>query len=428
MYKIGIFGGTFDPFTVAHLEIVKQALKQGLVDYVYICPTIVTWHRPGYEPWLDDESKVKVIKALLEAGHPGQCGIWCNDLNIRRMCSGSKFLEDKYVKEHRFVDTLLAIKSAYSADTAFYPIMGSDEYENFRSWYAYDSILKLSAGLIVATDESGNGRSGRPVAAYDGDPLFRDKVAALPIEGRFRNVSASELRKQFQSYENYIGVTTAGMKDPEAAKLLLHTPIFDVVRGEETESGLKPVLVKAPDWVSVVVEDSSRGKVLVETQFRYGARRDVREFPCGMVEPGEDPLDAALRELREETGIKVLDRSAVAKLGDVSPNPAFMTNTMHYFYVDVGRAKFVQTDQKLDAHEKLTYEWVDRDGFMAEIVTSAMNRGSAVPAMALAAVHLYGARQTGMVCMDEITREFDDASVESENSDAEEELICQGEN
>jgi ADP-ribose pyrophosphatase len=44
------------------------------------------------------------------------------------------------------------------------------------------------------------------------------------------------------------------------------------------------------------------GTVLLERQFRYPLDRAFIEFPAGKIDPGEDPLDCAKRELREETG------------------------------------------------------------------------------------------------------------------------------
>ncbi|WP_426190902.1 NUDIX domain-containing protein [Massilia sp. DWR3-1-1] len=44
------------------------------------------------------------------------------------------------------------------------------------------------------------------------------------------------------------------------------------------------------------------GSVLLERQFRYPNARIFTEFPAGKIDPGEDPLACAKRELEEETG------------------------------------------------------------------------------------------------------------------------------
>jgi ADP-ribose pyrophosphatase len=45
-----------------------------------------------------------------------------------------------------------------------------------------------------------------------------------------------------------------------------------------------------------------RQTLLLERQFRYPLRRHFVELPAGKIDPGEDPLDTAKRELREECG------------------------------------------------------------------------------------------------------------------------------
>src|SRR5881392_1741822 len=49
------------------------------------------------------------------------------------------------------------------------------------------------------------------------------------------------------------------------------------------------------------------GQVLLERQFRYPLDRVFIEFPAGKIDPGEDPLACAKRELREETGYTASD-------------------------------------------------------------------------------------------------------------------------
>jgi 8-oxo-dGTP pyrophosphatase MutT (NUDIX family) len=50
-----------------------------------------------------------------------------------------------------------------------------------------------------------------------------------------------------------------------------------------------------------------------------------------MVDPGESPADAAVRELREETGYA---GGTPRLLGVVDPNPAIQTNLCHLFWID----------------------------------------------------------------------------------------------
>ena len=51
------------------------------------------------------------------------------------------------------------------------------------------------------------------------------------------------------------------------------------------------------------VHGEARDKVVLVRQFRYPINGYVYEFPAGLVEPGEDMLEAGIREMQEETGL-----------------------------------------------------------------------------------------------------------------------------
>jgi 8-oxo-dGTP pyrophosphatase MutT (NUDIX family) len=95
------------------------------------------------------------------------------------------------------------------------------------------------------------------------------------------------------------------------------------ITGEEHEF----FVIEAPDWVNIVAVTDT-GEVLLIRQYRHGIDSETIEIPGGCVDPGETPLEAAKRELLEETGY-VSD--VWSCIGEVIPNPAIQNNTCYTF-------------------------------------------------------------------------------------------------
>ena len=89
-------------------------------------------------------------------------------------------------------------------------------------------------------------------------------------------------------------------------------------------------MAKGPDWVNVVARTPDDKLVLVK-QFRFGTNDFSLEIPGGVIEKGEDPVAAGVRELLEETGY---GGGRVSLLGSVHANPAIQVNLCHMVFVD----------------------------------------------------------------------------------------------
>ncbi len=76
----------------------------------------------------------------------------------------------------------------------------------------------------------------------------------------------------------------------------------DTVRLPDGGEALREYIVH-PGAV-MVIPVLPEGKLLFERQYRYPLARVLIEFPAGKLDPGEDPLTAAQRELLEETGYR----------------------------------------------------------------------------------------------------------------------------
>lgn len=86
-------------------------------------------------------------------------------------------------------------------------------------------------------------------------------------------------------------------------------------------------IVELPDWSNTIVVTEEERIVLVR-QYRYPMDLITYELPGGIMEKGEEPITAAIREMEEETGYT---SDEVEFLMKVAPNPAINNNTAYFF-------------------------------------------------------------------------------------------------
>ncbi len=122
--------------------------------------------------------------------------------------------------------------------------------------------------------------------------------------------------------------------EKQGESVLTHTRIFDLrtarYRHPVRQTSRDFYVVHSPDWVNVVALTPEHHIVLVR-QFRFGVNAFSIEIPGGVMDPGEDPVAAGLRELREETGYVGSNERII---GRVHSNPAILSNACHFVFVE----------------------------------------------------------------------------------------------
>jgi 8-oxo-dGTP pyrophosphatase MutT (NUDIX family) len=133
-------------------------------------------------------------------------------------------------------------------------------------------------------------------------------------------------------------------------------------------------VLRTCDWVTTVAITADDRFVLVR-QHRYGIDALTLEPAGGIIDPGEAPEEAAVRELREETGYA---GEAVESLGLVYPNAAMQDNRCWFFLV---RGARVVGDLACDENESVEPLTMSRAEVVAALESGEISHALAVVAL-----------------------------------------------
>lgn len=133
-------------------------------------------------------------------------------------------------------------------------------------------------------------------------------------------------------------------------------------------------VLKAPEWVHAIALTDDEQIVLVE-QYRHGIDTVTLEIPGGMTDSGEDPAEAAKRELLEETGYS---SESWQFLGKVSSNPAILTNYTHLYLAE----NCTKTaSQHMDGHEDIKLHTMPIQTFLSHVKDGVVHHSIVVAAV-----------------------------------------------
>jgi ADP-ribose pyrophosphatase len=123
-----------------------------------------------------------------------------------------------------------------------------------------------------------------------------------------------------------------------ASEIVYQGPLFRVLHDKLLEPGGKPSerdVIRHNGSVVILAVDRSKNKkdpwIVMEHQYRHAAQQYLWELPAGKLEPGEDPLVGAQRELEEETGYRARKWKPLV---EYYGSPGFLGESMKVFLAE----------------------------------------------------------------------------------------------
>jgi ADP-ribose pyrophosphatase len=171
------------------------------------------------------------------------------------------------------------------------------------------------------------------------------------------------------------------LADYEVFSVLRHT-----ARSPRTGEVHRFHVLDVPHCV-IAIPVTDDGRVVMVEQFRHAVQRVSLEFPAGVMEDGEDAVEAAQRELEEETGYCA---GSAELLAEFDPDPAIQSNAVCVVFA---RSCTANGQRHQDSGEDVQVRLVD-PGEVSELIRRGEIRSApSITAWSLFARHLQDAER-----------------------------------
>ena len=172
--KIGVFGGTFDPIHIGHIDLIKNIKEEFNLDKIYVIPAGNPYQKSKVT---DFDIRFEMTKIATKSMP------YVEVLDIEK--------NDKNSYTYNTISKLKQIE-----DNDYFLICGSDCIFNIESFYNYEKLLKEFSFIVIPRNEERQNINNKINSLVYKDIFISNYIG--------ENISSSMIRNDFNKYQNYL--------------------------------------------------------------------------------------------------------------------------------------------------------------------------------------------------------------------------------
>ncbi len=158
MKRIGLFGGTFNPIHLGHVQVIQEVKKGFGLDKIFIIPSALPPHKAP-DGLVDAGDRIEMIR-LSFSNHPDFA---VSGVELNR--SGPSYT----------IDTVRYFKSILPEDDKLFLILGSDAFLEIDTWKSYKDLFLLIPFIVMPRGTEG--KSGRMFVRKTVGDYLKSKIS-----------------------------------------------------------------------------------------------------------------------------------------------------------------------------------------------------------------------------------------------------------
>ena len=186
--RIGIFGGSFNPPHLGHLNIAKEVAKKLNIKKIILLPSGNPPHKIGLDI-LDAKHRLSMLKLATK----GQDEFIISEIEINR--KGYTYT----------IDTLRELNCVYGGKYNFFYLIGADSLENLSKWKDYEELSKLCKFVVVL-------RKGYTKESLE-EMILKNQYNAEVVDINCVDVSSTYIRDSIKNNKNVSGLISPKVEE-----------------------------------------------------------------------------------------------------------------------------------------------------------------------------------------------------------------------